>query len=38
MIVVLQDVGFRNGEVPIEDVEEFTFNATYVASTEYRRT
>lgn len=38
MIVVLQDVGFSHGEVPIENIKEFAFDSTNVASTEYTRT
>lgn len=36
--MVLEDVGLSHGKVPIENVEEFAFDATDVASAEYPRT
>lgn len=38
MIVVLHDVDFRHGEVPIKNIEEFTLDAAYVAPTKHART
>ena len=35
MIVVLEDVGLSHGEVPIENIEEFAFDAADVSSAEY---
>ena len=37
-MVVLQDVNFSHREAPVENVEEFAFDTTDVASTEYPRT
>ena len=34
---MLQDVRFSHGEIPIENIKEFAFDATDVASTEHPR-